>query len=195
MIAAAKGKNGNLAKRQNLLIEANVIWLRQAQELLEQISDSTYTASPEAIAPHLVGSHMRHILEFYECFLDGLESSHIDYDARKRDVTIETSRQTALAKIRSIIHALETESMLLADTIIWARMEDAQALRAPESFMISSMGRELQALSSHTIHHFALIAMTLRGLGYEVDRDFGMAPSTLRYLSSKCRSEATEEAA
>ena len=195
MIVATKGKNGNLAGRQNLLIEANVIWLRQAQELLEQISDSTYTASPQAIAPHRVGSHIRHILEFYECFLDGLESSHIDYDARKRDMAIETSRQTALAKIRSIVHTLETDRMLLADAIIWVRMEDAHALHAPESFMISSMGRELQALSSHTIHHFALIAMALRVLGYEVDRDFGMAPSTLRYLSSKRRSEASEEAA
>jgi len=107
MIAVTEGKNGNLETRQNLLIEANVIWLRQAQELLEQISDSTYTASPQAIAPHRVGSHVRHILEFYECFLHGLESSHIDYDARKRDVTIETSRQTALAKIGSIIHTLE----------------------------------------------------------------------------------------
>ncbi len=195
MTVATKGKSGNLAGRQNLLIEANVIWLRQAQELLEQISDSTYTASPQAIAPHRVGSHIRHILEFYECFLDGLESSHIDYDARKRDVTIETSRLTALAKIGSIVHTLETDRMLLADRIIWVRMEDALALRAPEPFMISSMGRELQALSSHTIHHFALIAMTLRVLGYQVDRDFGMAPSTLRYLSSKRPAEATGEAA
>jgi DinB family len=195
MIIATKGNNGNLAERQKLLIEANVIWLRQAQELLEQFTDATYTASPQAIALHCVGSHMRHILEFYECFLDGLESSHVDYDARNRDLAIETSRQTALAKVRSIIRALETDRMLLTDAIIWVRMEDAQALRVAESFMISSMSRELQTLSSHTIHHFALIAVTLRVLGHEVDRDFGMAPSTLRYLSSRRRSEATEEAA
>jgi len=184
MIVPTKGKNGNLAKRQSLLIEANLIWLRQAQELLEQITNSTYTASPQAVAPHRVGSHIRHILEFYECFLDGIESSHIDYDERKRDMAIETSRQTALAKIRSIIHALETDRMLLTDTIIWVRMEDAHALGTPESFMISSTGRELQTLSSHTIHHFALIAMTLRMHGVEMDPDFGMAPSTLRYLAA-----------
>jgi len=49
--------------------------------------------------------------------------------------------------------------------------------------MESSVSRELQVLSSHTIHHFALIAMTLRLHGVEMDPDFGMAPSTLRYLA------------
>jgi hypothetical protein len=61
--------------------------------------------------------------------------------------------------------------------------------------MISSTGRELQTLSSHTIHHFALIAMTLRVLGHKVDRDFGMAPSTLRYMSSRSKVETPAEAA
>jgi len=195
MIVAAKGQTAELKKRQNLLIETNVIWLRQARELLEQIPDSAYTASPASIAPHRVGGHLRHILEFYECFLQGLDSSHIDYDARRRDLAIETNRRTALAKIDSIIHALRTERMLLSDGIIWVRMEDAGALAVAEAFMISSTGRELQALSSHTIHHFALIAMTLRTQGYEVDRDFGMAPSTLRYLSSQKGAGVPAEAA
>ena len=47
------------------------------------------------------------------------------------------------------------------------------------------ISRELQVLSSHTVHHFALIAVTLRMHGVEMDPDFGMAPSTLRYLASK----------
>ena len=45
---------------------------------------------------------------------------------------------------------------------------------------------ELQALSSH-------IALTLRLHGMTVDPEFGMAPSTLRFLASK--SKASEEAA
>jgi hypothetical protein len=65
------------------------------------------------------------------------------------------------------------------NAIIWVRMEDAAAVCEP--FMESSIDRELQVLSSHTIHHFALIAMTLRLHGVEMPPDFGMAPSTLRY--------------
>jgi len=43
------------------------------------------------------------------------------------------------------------------------------------------VARELMTLSSHTIHHFALIATTLRGHGVQVDANFGVAPSTLSY--------------
>jgi hypothetical protein len=60
-------------------------------------------------------------------------------------------------------------------------MEDAEGTGVEDDLLDSSVGRELQVLSSHTIHHFALIAFTLRVLGIEVDRNFGMAPSTLRY--------------
>jgi hypothetical protein len=52
-------------------------------------------------------------------------------------------------------------------------------------YLTSSVGRELQALSSHTIHHFALIAIALRVHGLEVDPDFGMSPSTLRYQAAR----------
>lgn len=182
-------------ERQKLLIDTSVHWLRQARELLDHISDSTYATSPRELAPHRVGGHLRHILEFYECFFDGLESSHIDYDARQRDSAVERNRQTAVAKIQSILRALETESRLQEDSIVWVRIEDAEASGVAECFMTSSIGRELQMLSSHTIHHFALIAMTLRMLGYEVDCNFGMAPSTLRYLSSQRLAEIPAEAA
>jgi hypothetical protein len=64
-------------------------------------------------------------------------------------------------------------------------MEDADSDAVREGFMESSISRELQVLSSHTVHHFALIAITLRTHGVELDSDFGMAPSTLRYLASK----------
>ena len=69
--------------------------------------------------------------------------------------------------------------------MVWVRMEDAEASVVSESFMESSLSRELQALSSHTVHHFALIAVTLRAHGVQMDPEFGMAPSTLRYLAAK----------
>ena len=69
-------------------------------------------------------------------------------------------------------------------------MEDAESAAVRDSFMESSVSRELQVLSSHTVHHFALIAVTLRAQGVQMDPDFGMAPSTLRYLESKTREAA-----
>jgi len=171
--------------RQSALVETNVRWLRQALRLVGSLDDTSYTTTPRGLNPHRAGAHLRHILEFYQCFLEGMESSHIDYDARRRDDTIEYSRDSASAAIRAIIRTLETSRDLYQERIIWVRMEDADSNAVRERFMESSISRELQVLSSHTVHHFALIAMTLRMHGVEIDPDFGMAPSTLRYLASK----------
>jgi len=178
-------QNAARQSQHSFLIEQNTGSLRQAIALIENIDDETYITSPPSLAPHRVGGHLRHILEFYECFLDGIETSHIDYDARKRDEAIETSRETALARTRSVIRRLETAVQLRGDWIVWVKVEDAPASRLDDAFMTSSIGREIQALASHTVHHFALIAMTLQALGYRLDRNFGMAPSTLRYQAAK----------
>ncbi len=171
--------------RQSALIEINARWLRQALRLLGRLNDATYSASPPDMAPHRADAHLRHIIEFYQCFLEGLADSHIDYDARRRDPLIETRRQHAAGAIADIVHALETSHELRHERIVWVRMEDCDDCRIRHPYMESSISRELQVLSSHTVHHFALIAMTLRLHGVEMDRDFGMAPSTLRYLASQ----------
>lgn len=159
------------------LIRANTDSLRQALRLLDRLDDQTYQESPPGFAPHRVGGHLRHILEFYECLLNGVESGWVDYDARKRNATIETNLCAARAQVQDIITRIESTPSLHTECMIRVRMEDMR-----EGFVTSSPGRELQVLSSHTIHHFALIAMTLMAHGIGVDPDFGMAPSTLRHL-------------
>jgi hypothetical protein len=42
----------------------------------------------------------------------------------------------------------------------------------------STLARELRALASHTIHHYALVAVVLRLRGVAVPAHFGVAPST-----------------
>ena len=170
---------------QAVLVETNVRWLRQALLLLERLDDTAYSTPPRGFEPHKAGAHLRHIVEFYRCFLEGLESSHIDYDSRRRDPGIEVRRDTAAFAIREIVKSLRTHCELQGQRVLWVHMEDADGSPVCESFMESSVNRELQVLSSHTVHHFALMAMTLRMHGVEMDPDFGMAPSTLRYLASR----------
>ena len=179
-----------VVQRQEHLIAVNIAWLRQAEALLDRISDAIYTASPGGLAPHKVGGHLRHILEFYECFLAGLAGDRIDYDARRRDLSVESSRQVDQERIRWLTLRLETEPELRIDSLVSVCIEDSAGSRLPEPFLVSSVGRELQVLSSHTIHHFALIAMTLRALGVSFDADFGVAPSTLRYRAPQATAEA-----
>src|SRR5215467_10397097 len=133
------------------LISTNVAWLKQALSLVQQLDDVRFSSSPPGLDPHRVGSHLRHVLEFYQCFLDGLATSRIDYDARKRDESIERRRQSAVASICSIVSRLEEVSSFEGDWELAVRMENADE----DVYLTSSVGRELQALSSHTIHHFA----------------------------------------
>jgi len=39
-------------------------------------------------------------------------------------------------------------------------------------------------LLSHTVHHYALISVALKLQGIDPGEEFGIAPSTLRYLKS-----------
>jgi len=163
------------------LVQTNIGWLRQAQSLLLGIDDSVFASSPKGLTPHKAGSHLRHVLEFYECFLDGLPGGPVDYDNRRRDESVEKNRHAAAARIRSIIERLEEVRSLSPDLPLSVRMENADFAE----YLRSSVGRELQALSGHTIHHFALMSMTLRIHGVAVDPDFGMSPSTLRFHATK----------
>jgi hypothetical protein len=134
-----------------------------------------------------VSSHLRHIIEFYDCFLSGITSAYIDYDARRRDHRLEKSRSAAARRIHELIESLQDHRLQSEDFIVMVRMEDADPSAVPGGWLLSSTSRELQALSSHTIHHFALISMTLHALGIDVEPHFGVSPSTLSHESRRAR--------
>jgi hypothetical protein len=169
--------------RQDLLIEANRDLLLEAINLVQSLDDHAYRDPAPGFARHCVGSHMRHVVEFYECFLGGLATSHIDYDARKRDLAVAADRTAAIARLHAVRKELAVEPLLRLDPVLWVRMEDSDDVPG-DRYLTSSVARELQVLRSHTIHHYALIAMTLMAHGRTVPSDFGMAPSTLRRLAS-----------
>ena len=167
--------------RNHYLIEPNAALLEQGRELLLSIDDEIYANRLYLLFSNRIGAQMRHILEFYECFLSGLESSHVDYDARRRDETIEVSRLAALRKIEYFLEMLKWSPLVREDGLVWVRMEDTPEHLCDDPFLTSSVTRELQVLMSHTIHHYALIAVALRVQGIPVDASFGVAPSTIRH--------------
>lgn len=172
------------------LIEGNLCWLNQLLALLGRIDETAYSLPPAGFSAYRVGAHIRHIVDFYRCFMDGLGARRIDYNARTRDRQIENTRTKASAAIADIIDSFDSCRRLQRDEILLVIPEDGEDRRA-DGLLRSSVSRELQALSSHTIHHFALIALILRLHGVAVDPAFGMAPSTLRFLASRSK-EAKE---
>jgi hypothetical protein len=185
MLSKSEAASGPRSPRQTL-IETNILWLNQALDLLDRIDEEAFLRTPRGLEPHRAGAHLRHILEFYDCFLDGLDSFRLDYDARRRDASLERSRAAAARRIAAIVERLNDLRFRGDDLIVMVRIEDADRLGIANGWLPSSISRELQTLSSHTIHHFALISMTLRALGIVVDPRFGMAPSTLSHEARNC---------
>ena len=143
----------------------NVALLRQGADLLEGIADAQFTG---------IGPQLRHCLDFYACFLRGLPGRRIDYVHRDRSGRIETDRRFALRELLGTIDALESLDAGACSPALDVRAEEG------DDWAGSTPAREAQFLASHTIHHFAIVAILLRSAGIEPPADFGVAPSTLR---------------
>lgn len=161
------------------LVQHNIAYLEQALELIEDVADESYIECRPPFFASGIGDHLRHIIEHYQCFLNGFDSAAIDYDSRKRDRAIASSRSHASEVIRSLIEDLAATEA--ADKLVSVRLDGSSTDPDANPWSQSTVRRELQYLQAHTVHHFALIAFILRLQGQEPAASFGVAPSTLRH--------------
>ena len=164
----------------NELIEANRHLLNQASALLAHLSAETYVKPSPIFMNAAIGGHMRHCLEHYHSLLRDLSEGQVDYDRRARDLAIETDLEAARACLQTVGERLSALHTLPASTELRVRMDHGGA-ETESGWQASTLGRELQFLISHTVHHFALIAGLCHCQRQEVAKDFGYAPSTLRH--------------
>lgn len=115
------------------------------------------------------------------CFLQGLAIGRVSYDARERDVNVETKCACALALLENIVAQLGALDDSGLDDVLSIGVEGARGGVSP-CRASSTVARELDFLLSHTIHHYGLISLILRIQGVDPGEDFGVAPSTLRHL-------------
>lgn len=158
----------------NALIAANLAVLGQGAQLLARLDDAAYARVVAPLFDYGVGSHVRHCLDSFTSFLQGLESGLIDYDRRARDTRIERDRHYAQMRIAATMAALQGLMPDLSATVLQARQDSPH-------WTVTSLARELQFLLSHTVHHYALVALMLRAQGIEPSQDFGVAPATLAH--------------
>lgn len=156
----------------------NLHFLAQGLELVHTLDDGQYAAAEANRSS--VGAHLRHVIDCYRCFLRGLERGEIDYDARQRDPRLETERSVAESVLHELIDAFEALGDETCGRPLRVKV-DAAAWCDDDPWHGSTVGRELQFLLSHTVHHYALIALLLRTRGVEPDPSFGVAPSTLEH--------------
>jgi uncharacterized damage-inducible protein DinB len=159
----------------------NVHCIRQVADLLYLLDGELYAARTPLLPGGSVGSHVRHCLDFYDCFLRGLSRRRVDYTARRRSAEVETIREAAAAAAREVERGLSRIAEADLDRTILVRPEDPGPFDPGEGWCRSTVARELHFLMTHTIHHQALIGVVLRAAGFEPVRSFGVAPSTLAY--------------
>lgn len=159
------------------LVTMNRVLLDQAISLIRNQPQEKYDHACKEVFSSTIGQHIRHCVEHYEEFLTAVaEQRDLDYEKRPRDLRLETDPAEALRRLAAIHFSLggisaQSRHLGVLDT----------GAEAPSQ---SSTAREMQYLLSHTVHHFALIAVIGAHSGISVPRDFGIAPSTLKHRKS-----------
>ena len=164
--------------RTNDYIAANIHVLNQGAALARGLDDATYCNHAFG-GRSAIGVHLRHALDFYEKFFDGLAGGRIDYDRRARDKRVEQDRAHAGERCDDLAQQLRQLGDLDAEVLV--KVDVCDNPDDPAAYSRSTLRRELQALVGHTIHHYALITYLLRAQGQEPEEGFGVAPSTLDY--------------
>jgi hypothetical protein len=151
---------------------------REALETLGNVlkqlpGQSNYTEPCAALSNATIGQHTRHIIELYQCLLNGYPEGAINYDDRKRNALYEQDIDAAVAEILEIRQNLEQPDKALN---IYCGTDDNSVC------IESNYYREVLYNLEHCIHHQALIKVALLSIrDLEITDGFGVAPSTLQY--------------
>lgn len=172
------------------LVAENKGLLVQLAELLHKVPRAQYALAADG--RQSIGRHLRHITDHYTAFLAAVRNATetpLDYETRQRDPALETEPAKALQVLDGLVSEL--------DQLQHIGLEQPLNLRYPMSADPSSdeaawdvvevptcAVRELVFLSSHTVHHMALIQPLAERLKIRLPDYFGVHPSTLRYWAS-----------
>ncbi|MBJ6368982.1 hypothetical protein [Snuella sedimenti] len=158
----------------NEIIGSTLKTLQKSKYLLERLTDSQLCDT--SIAPYYssIGTHLRHILDFYDCILNINTDHKIDLTARRRNKAVESSCDTAQEYLNAIVDAIKVADFNMDGNV---RVLDDLGLGIIE--ITYTYGALFSQANSHTIHHYAIINYILKGLNIAFkDSDFGYNPTT-----------------
>jgi hypothetical protein len=120
-----------------------------------------------------IGKHFRHVIEFYQCLLEGVALGEINYDARIRNLRLEEDLSFVIDTLNYIqerLDHLENDSLML-------RVAEGTVL------LPTTIERELAYNTEHCIHHLAIIRMGIKAHFSEIElvSEMGYAYSTLTF--------------
>ena len=159
----------------NIIIQSTLKTLQKSKNLLDALQDDTLCDA--SLAPYFssIGTHIRHILDFYTSVFNGLDSNSIDLTDRERDCLIEIDINYAKSKIRRVLDDLEEFTTYKLD----ARYELIDDLGQGTVNIPTNLYAILVQANSHTIHHYAIISHLLYAYDIVIkDQTFGYNPTT-----------------
>ncbi|XCF05750.1 hypothetical protein ABI125_13625 [Tamlana crocina] len=158
----------------DIIIQSTLKTLQKSQVLLNSISNVQLCDASVPPYHSSIGTHIRHILDFYDCIFKCNLEDKIDLTARSRNRDVETDCGCAQHYLDSIIEKLNSVTINIAKTVLV--IDD---LGMGKTEIPYTLGALLAQANSHTIHHYAIINYILDGLGIEIaDSNFGYNPTT-----------------
>jgi hypothetical protein len=151
--------------------------LNELIDLLNQLSNEEYATPCEQLSSASIGEHSRHIIELFQCLDNNYESGFVNYDNRKRNISIQTDTDFAIKQIIIIQNNIEKPNK---------KLHLQQIIDGQELLIESNYNRELLYNLEHCVHHQALIKVAvLMSSTITIDENFGVARSTIEYRN-KC---------
>ncbi len=148
---------------------------KQTLNILNQLTNHQYCEKHELLSCSSIGEHIRHILELYQCLLQGYENGIVNYDKRNRNILLETNVKEAIEMFKLLIININKENKNL-------QLEHLSHNKLLET----NYYRELLYNLEHSIHHQAIIKIALYQYKEIKDiKNFSVAPSTLLF-KEKC---------
>jgi hypothetical protein len=143
---------------------------------LLQLSNEEYARPSTRLFNATVGQHVRHIIELFVCLEKGYEAGVVNYEKRKRDVTIETDKEFARQLLIGIYRTIDRPDKAL---LLEANYDE----HSDESLLVeTNYFREIIYNLEHTVHHMALIRVGINEVSdIEVPQEFGVAASTIKH--------------
>jgi uncharacterized damage-inducible protein DinB len=159
-----------------LSISALLRLLDQLRNVILRVDDETYVTPPPGRPSGSIGAHVRHCLDHVTAFLEGTRTGSMSYDRRRRGTAVEVDRRAGLAGIEGSVSALlDVHPHALGRKI---RLDVQLDSDGTTCSVLSTAGRELAFVISHTIHHHATMAVLLSEKGMEMPDRFGVAAAT-----------------
>jgi hypothetical protein len=165
------------------LVQAANDVLIQGLELLFTLGDNVYAKTARAPFHAAIGGHYRHVLEHFRSLMEGLCAGEINYDARERNMRLQTEVSYASVATCDVLRALKRYD----DRVLRRECKVINSVGYGASnpvSMDSNIARELAYCIGHAIHHYAIIRLICHEFGIDVPAEFGVAPSTLRHRMS-----------